>query len=122
MTTVNKAPSLASTLKNLINTGKTALSAVVTVADVGTTLVADTITLGAKCVQSTPECLKELTQLPKYTQAQMRVNESEGSLTFEAALTHLDEEGWNSVQDAFKSFGKVTGNAISSTVKVLTEE
>lgn len=122
MTTVNKAPSFASTLKNLINVGKTALSAAVTVADVGTTLAADTITLGAKCVQSTPTCLKELTQVPKYTQAQMRANESEGSLTFEAALTQLDEESWDSIQDAFKAFGRVSGNAISSTIKVLTEE
>ena len=122
MTKVNKAPSIGSSIKGLFTVAKTALSAAVTIADVGITLTADTITLGAKCVQSTPECLKELTKVPKYTQAQMRVNESEGSLTFEAALTQLDEESWDSIQDAFKAFGKVSGNAISGTIKVLTEE
>ena len=122
-TSIRKAPSISSTIKNLFNTGKVALSATVTVLDVGITLTSDTIVLGAKCVQSAPTCIKEITQLPKYTTAQMRVNNDEtGELTYEAALTQLDEESWDSLQDMFKSFGKVTGNAISATAKVLTEE
>lgn len=123
MTTVNKAPSFASTIKNLLNTGKTALSAVVTVAYVGTSLVADTITLGAKCIQSTPECLKELTQVPTYTRAQLLVNEDETKeLTYQAAVEKVRENSWKNPEDFFQSIGKVSGNAISATVKVLTEE
>ena len=123
MTTVNKAPSFASTLKNLINTGKTALSAVATVADVGITLTADTITLGAKCVQSLPECVKQVTQLPTYTRAQMLVNADETKeLTYQAAVEQVRENSWKNPEDFFNSVGKVSGNAISGTIKVLTEE
>ena len=123
MTTVTKAPSFASTLKNLINTGKTALSAVATVADVGITLTADTITLGAKCVQSLPECAKQVTQLPTYTRAQMLVNADETKeLTYQAAVAQVRESSWKNPEDFFNSVGKISGNAISSTIKVLTEE
>lgn len=123
MNTVTKAPSIASITRKLFNTTKRTAGSVVKVLDVAVDVLDDTVDLGVKCIQSVPVCVKEVTQLPTYTKAQLMVNADETKeLTHEAAIAVVRESQWKSPEDMFKSLGIVTGNTISGAIKLMNEE
>lgn len=121
--TVNKSPSITSIAKKLFSTTKRAVGLSISVLDVGVDIVGDTIELSLKTVQAVPVCVKQVTQLPTYTRAQMLVNADETKeLTYQAAVEQVRENAWKNPEDFFNSVGRVSGNVISGTVKAFNEE